>query len=218
MRPQIRPIVLKSASTVLGLMLMACTSTMMPVRDATSEVGVPFSELPKTENISDRTNWGMLWAADLDVWLPSETLAPDFENFMQSKVKLHTGVIDGELVMIYASAGCNPIRREMRRRVVTPAQTKEIIRDGHVEYQVIPATFVSYIDYVSTQVGCRNSVKVDGRTYEVQWAVAIEAFMSRALRNATLLREGDQLSWIDKDGSVLASFKELPDPANSKHP
>jgi len=167
--------------------------------------------------LSDVTKWQMVWAGDFGADPVSPPgLAAEFDKFIRS-VSLRTGHVGGELVISSGYAGCNGIGREIRRRIVTPARTTEIIRDGKPHYTTIPATYKAYVETVMTQTGCSLTPIVNGVSYPTNWIEKMEDFIIEQIRTGTLAPNGDTLEWINEDGKVMAKYEKQPNDVASKY-
>jgi len=160
---------------------------------------------------STLTKWQMVWLGDLGLSklkLPHEGLATHRQDFIRT-VYIQTEMIDGELVTTRASANCNSPSRITRKVVAKPAQGLVTYRNGRLIQEVVPATYKTVVEYAMTSVGCSVGYEIDGKTYEMAWPNALEAFMLEKMQSATHHdRNGNTLEWSDDKGDVIARFEK----------
>lgn len=207
MRPHLKSIFY----TCLKVLAPLCGLAMTSLQVAAAE----------PQEATDQTSWRMTWVEDFGTtltWdenyeatqLPHKDWAPHLENYIRT-VKIQTSMIDGKFSTVSASAGCNGIGRDIRRRVVTPAKTIETIRDGQAHYETTPAVFENYDEWFTTQKGCTWGQEIDGKKYGFNWISLMERFLLKNAPNATLSRKANSLEWIGPSGTAIARFEKLPD-------
>ena len=173
----------------------------------------PSQSFPDTkEEVSNLTRWRMVWVNDFGQQnLQHEGLAPFLDNFIRL-VTIHTELEDGQPMTTRLSSGCNYIKWNTYKRIVTPVRTVETYRDGKLHYDTIPATYETHSDwYNQTQKTCFLRREIDGKAYSTSWYMTMEKFLMENGRNAAHSHKGDKLEWIDAEGSIIARFEKLPD-------
>jgi len=163
------------------------------------------------QHASNPVRWQMVWVDNFGISeITNPRLEAQLETFI-SGVSITTKEVQGRLITFKAGTGCWGMTYELRRRIITPAQTKEKIQqDGGVEYEVIPATYKPYVDVVSVGGACTYHPTIDGKVYNLNWFEPMEDFISLNFQKAENRIDGNMLKWVGPNGKILARFEKIP--------
>lgn len=199
------------AVSFIGITLTGCSSNIEKITVTPQQVRALYTPtVEEMQKASNPTSWHMTWIDDFGLSeLQHEGMSSDLEKFILSTM-VRTSEIDGKTVTMSArTKSCMGISWAVRRQVVTPAQSKKVIIDGNVEYEVTPAILEPYVEAVSVGGACTLHVMIDGKKYDTDWYELMNKFIQKNFRQIRNIRRGDKLEWVDPAGAIIARFEKV---------
>ena len=176
------------AAVLAVLFLTACKQSLETELNASPKV----TDKNGSKESSEKTNWRMVWVDGFgEDNLPHEDLAPMREEYIRN-VYITTDIIDGKFLTIEAYGHCLRLTREAYQEV----------------YNTSPPTIKLRYRWKEGSRTCDLIREVGGKKYHLNWGAAMRDFIIRNNNPLTQIRDGNNLSWVNDAGVVIAKFQK----------